>query len=94
MQHVTCVKWSLDNRYILSGSDETNIRIWKAVASEKLGKVNERKVAWCVVASGLEHRKQAMVFLSVGLSPGRVTCVLIHHYNDQHLFVPSERHIF
>ncbi|KAK2154115.1 hypothetical protein LSH36_276g03053 [Paralvinella palmiformis] len=37
MQRVVCVKWSLDDRYILSGSDEMNIRLWKANASEKLG---------------------------------------------------------
>lgn len=39
MQHVTCVRWSADNKYILCGSDEMNIRIWKANASEKLGLV-------------------------------------------------------
>lgn len=38
-QHVTSVGWSLDNKYIFSGSDEMNIRIWKAYASEKLGPV-------------------------------------------------------
>lgn len=40
MQRVTCVRWSLDNRYIVSGSDEMNIRLWKAKASEKLGIVS------------------------------------------------------
>lgn len=40
MQHVICVKWSADNKYILSGSDEMNIRLWKANASEKLGVVS------------------------------------------------------
>lgn len=39
MQHVTSVLWSLDNKYVLSGSDEFNIRLWKAYASEKLGPV-------------------------------------------------------
>lgn len=39
MQHVMCVRWSADSKYILSGSDEMNIRIWKANASEKLGVV-------------------------------------------------------
>lgn len=39
MQRLTCVQWTLDNKYILSGSDEMNIRIWKARASEKLGPV-------------------------------------------------------
>ncbi|KAG8570282.1 hypothetical protein GDO81_011191 [Engystomops pustulosus] len=43
MQHVTCVRWSSDNRYILSGSDEMNIRVWKANASEKLGLLSPRE---------------------------------------------------
>ncbi|XP_037938510.1 DDB1- and CUL4-associated factor 13 [Teleopsis dalmanni] len=45
MQHVVCVAWSLDNRYIYSGSDEMNIRIWKAKASEKLGVIRPRERA-------------------------------------------------
>lgn len=43
MQRVECVRWSLDNKYILSGSDEMNIRIWKAQASEKLGVLKPRE---------------------------------------------------
>lgn len=39
MQHVITVKWTSDNKYILCGSDEMNIRLWKANASEKLGVV-------------------------------------------------------
>ncbi|XP_002737907.1 DDB1- and CUL4-associated factor 13-like [Saccoglossus kowalevskii] len=45
MQHVSCVKWSMDNKYVLSGSDETNIRVWKARASEKLGVMRPREQA-------------------------------------------------
>ncbi|KAG6445436.1 DDB1- and CUL4-associated factor 13 [Manduca sexta] len=43
MQRLTCVKWSLDNKYILTGSDEMNIRMWKAKASEKLGVLKPRE---------------------------------------------------
>ena len=39
MQRLTSVLWSMDDRYIYSASDEMNIRIWKARASEKLGVV-------------------------------------------------------
>jgi len=47
MQHVVCVRWSLDNKYLLSGSDEMNIRLWKAKAAEKLGVLRPReKVAF------------------------------------------------
>jgi WD repeat and SOF domain-containing protein 1 len=40
MQRLTCAAWSLDDRFIFSGSDEMNIRIWKARAAEKLGVVS------------------------------------------------------
>lgn len=43
MQRVRTVQWTLDNKYILSGSDEMNIRIWKARAQEKLGVLRPRE---------------------------------------------------
>lgn len=43
MQRLTSVAWSLDNKYILSGSDEMNVRIWKAKAWEKLGVLQRRE---------------------------------------------------
>ncbi|XP_076628367.1 DDB1- and CUL4-associated factor 13 [Colletes latitarsis] len=45
MQRLTCTAWSLDNKYLLSGSDEMNIRVWKARASEKLGVLKPRERA-------------------------------------------------
>ena len=45
MQRLTCVSWSRDNRFILSGSDEMNVRLWKARASEKMGILKERQRA-------------------------------------------------
>jgi len=39
MQRLTSVLWTKDSKYIISGSDEMNIRIWKAKAWEKLGVV-------------------------------------------------------
>lgn len=47
MQRVTSIRYSRDDRYIISGSDEMNIRIWKAQASEKLGYVS---VTWHILA--------------------------------------------
>ena len=40
MHIVRCVRWTRDNRYILSGSDETNIRVWKSNPAEKIGAVS------------------------------------------------------
>ncbi|KAM8784355.1 DDB1- and CUL4-associated factor 13 [Rhynchonycteris naso] len=45
MQHVICVKWTSDSKYIMCGSDEMNIRLWKANASEKLGVLTSREEA-------------------------------------------------
>ena len=44
MQRVFAVKYTLDSRYVLSGSDDGNVRLWKAQASEKLAyqKTRER----------------------------------------------------
>lgn len=36
---VFCVKYSCDATYVISGSDDTNLRLWKAKASEQLGVV-------------------------------------------------------
>lgn len=43
MQKVFSVLWSMDNGYIFSGSDETNIRAWKAQANEKIGHISKRE---------------------------------------------------
>ena len=40
MHRVMSVLWTMDNKFLLSGSDEMNIRIWKAKAAEKLGPVS------------------------------------------------------
>lgn len=52
MQHVITVKWTSDSRYILCGSDEMNIRLWKANASEKLGVVRDSFLAFCYHKAG------------------------------------------
>jgi len=56
MQRVACVSWSLDNKYILSASDEMNIRIWKARASEKLGVLRPREKAAMEYADALKEK--------------------------------------
>ena len=35
MQRLSCVQWSMDAAYLLSGSDDTNVRLWRAVANER-----------------------------------------------------------
>eukprot|EP01083_Nonionella_stella_P096936 272511_1 len=36
MQRVFCVNFSADNNFVLSGSDDTNVRIWKSQAAKPL----------------------------------------------------------
>lgn len=43
MQRVVDVKWTWDNRFLVSASDEMNLRVWKANASEKLGVLRPRE---------------------------------------------------
>jgi len=51
MQRVGAVRWTGDGRFALSGSEDTNIRVWKANASEKLGMVEGKE------KRALEYRK-------------------------------------
>ncbi|KAJ3128782.1 DDB1- and CUL4-associated factor 13 [Nowakowskiella sp. JEL0407] len=43
MQRVFCVKFSMDEKFVFSGSDDGNLRVWKANASEKLGVQTNRE---------------------------------------------------
>ncbi|EGF83875.1 hypothetical protein BATDEDRAFT_84605 [Batrachochytrium dendrobatidis JAM81] len=43
MQRTFCVKFSMDAKFILSGSDDGNIRLWKTNASDKLGTLTQRE---------------------------------------------------
>merc|ERR1712240_189939 len=43
MQRLSTVAWSLDNKFIVSGSDEMCLRLWEARASEKLGIMRDRE---------------------------------------------------
>ena len=58
MQRVFCVRWSSDATYVVSGSDETNIRLWKAHSSQKLGNVSRREKVSLDYASRLRERYQ------------------------------------
>lgn len=62
MQRLTTISWSLDNQYILSGSDEMNIRIWKAHASEKIGQVWYSLMSYVIIRHIVEQTEQTLDF--------------------------------
>ncbi len=51
MQRVFTVNYTMDNTYIVSGSDDTNVRLWKARSNEKLGQLTTRE------ESAMQYRK-------------------------------------
>ncbi|KAF9268797.1 WD40 repeat-like protein [Marasmius fiardii PR-910] len=56
MQRVTSSLFTTDARFVLSGSDDGNVRIWKAKASDKLGVVTARERASMEYRSSLVNR--------------------------------------
>lgn len=53
---VTSTVYTADARFVLSGSDDGNVRIWKARASEKLGVVTTREKAAMEYRDSLRER--------------------------------------
>jgi len=56
MQRVFCVGYTPDHKYILSGSDDTNVRLWKARSSEKIGQLSAREQASLQYRSALVQK--------------------------------------
>lgn len=54
------VQFTMDSKYVLSGSDDGNIRIWKARASEKLGITDWRERQNLEYAESLKERFKHM----------------------------------
>jgi WD repeat and SOF domain-containing protein 1 len=48
--------YTLDSRFVLSGSDDSNLRIWKARAGDKLGVVDKREMARKEYRDGLREK--------------------------------------
>ena len=63
---MTSTIYSADARFVLCGSDDGNVRIWKAKASEKLGIVTARERA------SMEYRESLMKRWSVDKDVGKV----------------------
>ena len=44
MQKVYSVLFTMDDKYVISGSDDNNIRVWKSVANESIKILNKREI--------------------------------------------------
>ena len=60
MQRIYCVGFSSDAKFILSGSDDTNVRIWKADASDNLGVLPGRQARRQQVRDTIKKRYSHM----------------------------------
>ena len=77
-----------DARFVLSGSDDGNVRIWKANASEKLGVVTARERA------AIEYRNSLKARWKMDSDVGKVArCVLFHPYERISLNFFRTRHL-
>ena len=56
MQRVFCTAYTSDHKFILSGSDDTNLRLWKARSSEKIGQLSSREEASLQYRSALVQK--------------------------------------
>ncbi|CAJ0581799.1 unnamed protein product, partial [Mesorhabditis spiculigera] len=56
MQHVLSVLYSADDKFVLSGSNEMNIRVWKSNPAEKLGPKTKREDAALKYAQKLRQQ--------------------------------------
>jgi WD40 repeat protein len=60
MQKIFAVKFSMDGKFVLSGSDDGNVRLWKANAAEKLGVLTVREKNTLKYNDALHERYQHM----------------------------------
>lgn len=56
LRRVSSSIFSADARFVISGSDDGNVRVWKAKASEKLGIITARERAAIEYRESLKDR--------------------------------------
>ncbi|VVT50362.1 uncharacterized protein SAPINGB_P002725 [Magnusiomyces paraingens] len=60
MQHVFCVRFTSDSKFIVSGSDDGNVRLWRRNASERVGIMNARQLSKKNYDDALKERYKHM----------------------------------
>ena len=79
MQRVLATAFTADARFVLSGSDDGNVRVWKANASEKLGIVTARE------RSAIEYRGALKEIWKMDAEIGKVQRYVPFFYVDYDL---------
>ena len=60
MQRVFCTRFSMDGTYVISGSDDMNVRVWKAEAGSQLGTLLPREKRAKQYRNALQERFKHM----------------------------------
>ena len=81
--------FSADARFVLTGSDDGNVRIWKAKASDKLGVITARERA------AMEYRESLKERWKVDSEVHKVTRLVLDSWTAiiNLFFSPSTRHL-
>ncbi|KAL0001997.1 hypothetical protein SO802_015778 [Lithocarpus litseifolius] len=92
MQRVFCVKFSCDASYVISGSDDYNLRLWKAMASEQLGVLLPREKKRHEYDEALKNRYKHLPevkrILRFGLGTLFLVCIKVYTYQYESSFSP------
>jgi WD repeat and SOF domain-containing protein 1 len=91
MQRVFTVKFTGDARFIVSGSDDANVRIWKAEAAAPLGKIMPRQRAALDYAGALKKRFANMPEIKRISNSRKVPAVLQRSAAAKHYEAQKER---
>lgn len=74
-RRVLSTVFTADARFVLSGSDDGNVRLWKAKASEKIGIIDGRERA------AMEYRETLKERWKVDIEVGRISrCAVSSFY--------------
>jgi len=60
MQKIYSVLYTMDNKYIISGSEDNNVRIWKSVANDSIKILNKREKDYREYSKKLIEKYQYM----------------------------------
>jgi WD repeat and SOF domain-containing protein 1 len=78
MQRLWSVRFSMDSKYVMSASDDGNIRLWKANAADKLGIPNSREKSSLQAADALKSKYMHMPTVRK-VAKHRIIPKSIHH---------------